>query len=151
MSLLKIQKYSDSFRQQLLSVWEASVLATHHFLKPEDFLSIKEAVTTIDFTAFDVYCMTRNSMLVGFVGLAERKVEMLFVSPDCFRQGIGGKLMDFAIRDLKANQVDVNEQNSDAVRFYSKLGFVVYERTGTDDQGKNYPLLRMKLPAETVL
>jgi putative acetyltransferase len=140
---IKIEKYIDNQREQLLMVWEKSVLATHNFLKPEDFRSIKEAVHTIDFNVFDVYCLTENSKLLGFLGVADQKVEMLFLSPECFGQGLGKKLMDFAIHELKADKVDVNEQNLKAVRFYEKFGFKTYERTDKDDQGKEYPLLRM--------
>jgi putative acetyltransferase len=140
---IKIMKYSDDYREQLLLVWEKSVLATHDFLTPEDFQSIKEAVHTINFNAFDVYCLTENSKLLGFLGVADQKVEMLFLSPECFGQGLGKKLMEFAIQELKANKVDVNAQNSKAVGFYKKFGFKTYERTEKDDQGKDYPLLRM--------
>ncbi len=140
---IKIQKYSDSYHDQLLLVWEKSVLATHDFLTNEDFHSIKDVVRTIDFNAIDVYCLTKNSKLLGFLGVLDRKVEMLFLSPECFGQGLGKKLIEFAIDELKANKVDVNEQNLRAVNFYKKLGFKTYERTEKDDQGKEYPLLRM--------
>ncbi len=53
--------------------------------------------------------------------------------------------MDFALLELKADKVDVNEQNTNAVKFYEKLEFKTYERTEKDAQGKEYPLLRMKL------
>lgn len=139
----KIEKYSDRYREELLTVWEQSVLKTHSFLKPEDFESIKEAVRGIDFNAFDVYCLTEKSKLLGFLGVADQKVEMLFLSPDSLGQGLGKKLMEFAIHELKANKVDVNEQNLSAVAFYEKFGFKTYERTEKDDQGKEYPLLRM--------
>lgn len=45
----EIVKNSNKYRDQVLDVWEKSVLATHNFLKPADFQSIKELVTTIDF------------------------------------------------------------------------------------------------------
>lgn len=70
---------------------------------------------------------------------------MLFFSPEFIGMGFGRKLMEFAINELKADKVDVNEQNIQAIRFYQKFGFKVYERTDKDDQGKDYPLLRMKL------
>jgi putative acetyltransferase len=147
---IEIQKYSDAYREQLLVVWEKSVLATHDFLTREDFLSIKDAVRAIDFNALDVYCLTRNSELLGFLGVADGKVEMLFLSPGCIGQGLGKKLMGFAVYELKANKVDVNEQNLKAVHFYKKWGFSPYERTETDGQGKKYPLLRMiRQPMET--
>ena len=147
---LEIKKYSEYHREQLLDVWEKSVLATHDFLKPEDFKAIKQAVFNIDFQEFEVYCLLKSSILLGFLGVAEQKVEMLFLSPDCFGQGLGKKLMAFAVQVLKANKVDVNEQNKQAVHFYKKLGFEIYERTDTDDQGKPYPLLRLSLPAHAV-
>lgn len=139
-----IQPYQDAQREQLLTVWERSVLTTHHFLSPADFHSIKEIVRTIDFHAFDVYCLTKAEEVIGFVGVAGGKVEMLFLSPDYFGQGLGKQLMTFVITELNADKVDVNEQNTGAVAFYRKLGFETYERTGKDDQGRDYPLLRMK-------
>jgi putative acetyltransferase len=65
--------------------------------------------------------------------------------PKYIGKGLGKKLTDFAISKLNADKVDVNEQNTQAVKFYEKLGFKAYERTAKDDQGKDYPLLRMKL------
>ena len=41
-------------------------------------------------------------------------------------------------------RVDVNEQNPEAVKFYEAMGFVVAERSPLDDQGRPFPLLRMK-------
>ena len=140
-----IESYTDSDKEQILNVWEKSVLATHHFLKPTDFEEIKKLVQTINFNDFEVYCLKQNNEIAGFIGLAERKIEMLFFSPKYIGKGLGRKLTDFAFSELNADKVDVNEQNTNAVKFYKKLGFKTYERTEKDDQGKEYPLLRMKL------
>jgi putative acetyltransferase len=43
--------------------------------------------------------------------------------------------------------VDVNEQNTQGVGFYRHLGFVETGRSETDDQGRPYPLLHLKLEA----
>ncbi len=56
--------------------------------------------------------------------------------------------MNYAIQELDAHLVDVNEQNQHAVLFYQKLGFEAFERTTHDDQGKPYPLLRMRLKSQ---
>lgn len=37
MSKMNIQKGEKEDYDQLIAVWESSVKATHHFLKPEDF------------------------------------------------------------------------------------------------------------------
>jgi putative acetyltransferase len=45
--------------------------------------------------------------------------------------------------------VDVNEQNAAARRFYEACGFVVEGRSELDEQGRPYPLLRMRLLPDT--
>ena len=141
----KIVRYADRHREQLIDVWERSVLATHHFLGTADFQTIKGIVDTIDFNKFDVYCLLHGDTVSGFIGVANRKIEMLFLAPDYFGRGLGSLLMNFVIKELGVTKVDVNEQNGDAVRFYTKWGFETYERTDKDDQGFDYPLLRMEL------
>ncbi|WP_149912877.1 GNAT family N-acetyltransferase [Sphingobacterium cavernae] len=141
----KIEKYTDKDREQILNIWEKSVLATHDFLNQTDFEEIKQLVQTFNFNDFEVYCLKQNNQVSGFIGLAEKKIEMLFFSPEYIGKGLGRKLTDFAITELKADKVDVNEQNTNAVKFYKKIGFKTYERTEKDDQGREYPLLRMKL------
>jgi putative acetyltransferase len=55
------------------------------------------------------------------------------------------QLTQFAIHELQASKVDVNEQNGQAVGFYQRMGFVVTGRHETDGLGKPYPLLLMEL------
>ncbi len=141
----EITRYIETQRQQLLLVWEKSVLATHHFLSDEDFKEIKAIVSMIDFTALNVFCLMINERLEGFIGIAGKKVEMLFLSPEFTGKKLGKKLVEFAINELNADEVDVNEQNTIAVTFYKKLGFEVYERTEKDGLGMNYPILKLKL------
>ena len=121
------------------------MVATHHFIKPEDLDYFRDIVRTIDFYSFGVHCLIAEDKLIGFVGVAGRKIEMLFLDPDFIGQGFGKKLMRFAMDDLGADQVDVNEQNTNATAFYSRFGFVVYERTDKDAEGKDYPILKMRL------
>jgi putative acetyltransferase len=141
----EISQYTDIYRQQILTVWEKSVLATHDFLTPTDFEEIKELVSNINFNDFQVFCLTNENLVLGFIGVADKKVEMLFLDPKYFGQGLGQKLLNFAVNELNADKVDVNEQNTKAIKFYQKFGFETFERTDKDDQDRNYPLLRMKL------
>ena len=140
-----IKPYEEKFKEQILSVWEKSVRATHNFVKPSDIDYYKKIVKKIDFYSFSVYCLMNKNTVVGFIGVADFKIEMLFLDPDFIGQGFGKKLINFALDNLKADQVDVNEQNSNAVKFYSKFGFTPYEKTEKDPEGKDYPILKMKL------
>lgn len=141
----EIEKYNDSHRLQVLDVWEKSVLATHHFLLPDDFIEIKALVASMDFHQLDVYCLVNPENVVGFVGVANRKIEMLFLHPDEFGRGLGRRLLDFAVAELAADKLDVNEQNTNALLLYLKCGFEPYDRSELDEQGHHYPILRMKL------
>jgi putative acetyltransferase len=141
----KITPYSDLYRQQVLAIWEKSVLATHYFLASTDFREIKDLISNINFDDFQVFCLTHESLVLGFIGVLDKKVEMLFLDPKYFGQGLGLKLLNYAVKELKADKLDVNEQNVKALKFYQKFGFSVHERSDKDDQGRNYPLLRMKL------
>lgn len=145
----EIEKYQEVYKTQILKVWEKAVLATHDFLQPQDFKEIKNFLEQFDFNSLEVYCLMQGQVVIGFIAVDAKKVEMLFIDSDYFGIGLGKSLLDFAITVLEADRVDVNEQNTDAVGFYKKMGFIVYERTDKDDQGRAYPLLRMKLPTSS--
>ena len=70
---------------------------------------------------------------------------MLFVAPEYIGKGAGGRLLRWAIRKQGAQYIDVNEQNPLASAVYEHIGFQVYERSETDDQGLPFPILRMRL------
>lgn len=143
--VIHIQPYKTEYKEELLSVWEKSVVATHHFLKMEDFLEIKQFLNEFDFEIITVFCLLDHTKVAGFIGLQNAKIEMLFLDPAYSGQGWGTQLTAFAIEQFGVNRVDVNEQNTAAKHFYEKQGFEVVERTEKDDMGKDYPLLRMQL------
>jgi putative acetyltransferase len=94
----------------------------------------------------DLACVRdTNGMVVGFIGIAKGKVEMLFIHPDYRGQGIGRALLSYAINERSATTVDVNEQNDQALGFYLRMGFEVIDRSDLDSNGKPYPLLHMRL------
>ena len=142
---MEIKPYQEEYRIQMISVWERSVKATHHFVTPEEVDRLKELVKQIDFNSYSVYCLISENNVLGFLGVEDQVIETMFLDPDYMRQKLGTKLMNFALEELKANKVNVNEQNTEAIKFYSKFGFVTYERTETDAEGNNYPILKMKL------
>lgn len=142
---IEIQPYNDRFKEQMIHVWENSVRATHDFLSPSDIDYYKKIVSAIDFNTFQVFCLTEVDKVLGFIGIADNKIEMLFLVPEHIGKGYGKTLMRFAIDELGTNKVDVNEQNQNATNFYTKFGFRTYARTDKDDEGKDYPILKMKL------
>ncbi len=142
---IEILSFKKENTSQLLSVWEESVLATHHFLLTDDFREIKEMLQSFDFNSLSVFCAFDNKNMAGFIALHDQKVEMLFVHPNYIGKKVGFQLMQFATTEHRANQVDVNDQNTTAKHFYEKLGFKTFAINPKDDMGKDYPIAKMKL------
>ncbi|QFU02896.1 putative N-acetyltransferase YjaB [Halomonas sp. THAF5a] len=132
--------------RELLEVWEASVRATHDFLREDDLLELKPLIYEKYFGALDLTCVKgEGGDILGFCGVQGGKIEMLFVAPQARGAGIGSLLLDDAVTAQDASRVDVNEQNPQALGFYRHKGFSVTDRSALDGLGKPYPLLHMAL------
>ena len=130
---------------EVMELWEASVRATHHFLREEDIEYFKPLILNTYLDAVELKCIRKNKKIVGFIGVADQNLEMLFIHPDYRGKGIGKTLLDYSIDKLKVTKVDVNEQNEQAVGFYEHYGFEVVRRSELDSSGKPYPTLHMEL------
>jgi len=143
-SVIHTPKHSDY--EELTRVWEASVRATHDFL-PDNYIELlKNLVLTRYLDAVMLICTKDSSQrITGFAGVAAGKIEMLFIDPAHRGQGLGKKLLQYALENLNADELDVNEQNPQALGFYLKLGFEVIGRSDVDGMGQPYPLLHMRM------
>lgn len=140
----RIVKCGEGDYLALAEIWERSVRATHHFLPEDDLAEIKKALLPCYFPNVTLYAVDDDGVLSGFIGLADNKIEMLFVDFGRQGEGIGSMLIDFAMQS-GATQVDVNEQNRHATAFYVSKGFKVVSRDDRDEAGRPYPILHMAL------
>lgn len=132
----------------LVQIWRSAVDATHDFLAEDDRKSIEDNLIPHYFPAVELFGAELDGTLVGFVGIAGRTVEMLFVANEYRGRGIGTRLLEEAVSRHGARMVDVNEQNLGAVGFYRSYGFVTTGRDEIDADGKPYPTLHMRLERE---
>ncbi|WP_413676768.1 GNAT family N-acetyltransferase [Pantoea dispersa] len=143
---MTISEVSKEEYHLLIQVWEDAVRATHHFLNEQDILRLRQLILENYFDAVVLRKVSdENHDIVGFIGVQDENIEMLFVSPAHHKKGIGARLVHYAIRHLSAKSVDVNEQNTAALGFYQHLGFQVTGRSSVDGEGKPLPLLHLKL------
>lgn len=135
----------------LTELWEASVRATHDFLSAADIEALRPRLLAdyLPAVILRVACDPQTQRIQGFVGVLGGKVEMLFIDPALRGRGIGRALLAQAITELAATQVDVNEQNPQALGFYQRLGFEVFDRSALDGQGRPFPLLHLRLAASS--
>ncbi|MDO5773564.1 MAG: GNAT family N-acetyltransferase [Spirochaetales bacterium] len=150
---IKKSERSEKLVANLVELWEKSVRATHTFLSESEILKIKEYVP-------DAICNVESllvlfdksedfeksvSVPIGFIGIENKKIEMLFLSPDARGKRFGKMLVQHGIEKFSATKVTVNEQNPKAKGFYEHLGFKTYKTSETDEQGNPYPIAWMKL------
>nr|UKS68593.1 GNAT family N-acetyltransferase [Lactococcus garvieae] len=136
---------SEDLVEKLLVVWESSVKATHLFLSDNEIRDIKKHVPQALMEIPRLILLKNDSNIpVGFMGIVDHHLEMLFITPEERGKGFGRKLLNYGITKYSINTLAVNEQNPRAKGFYEYMGFEVYKRTEYDEQGKPYPLLYMK-------
>lgn len=128
----------------LIEIWESAVLNTHDFLTKEDFFFYKKMLPTY-FQYVNLFGYEQDNVIIGFIGVSEDNLEMLFIDNKHRGSGVGKALISYAIEQLHITKVDVNEQNTQAVGFYKNIGFEVYDRSEFDAEGKEYPILHMRL------
>lgn len=144
--IIVVRKRTPELISKLIYVWELSVKATHLFLSEIKINEIKKNMPqTLSTIENLVIAISGNGLIIGFMGIENKKLEMIFIIPEKIGQGIGKQLIKYAIQEFFIHEVSVNEQNKNAIGFYKRMGFKIYKRTDYDKQGRAYPLLYMKL------
>lgn len=65
-----------------------------------------------------------DEFVKGFINLDSTQIMELYVDSFFENQGIGGKLVDFAIENYNSSHLWVLEKNTKAKRFYGRHGFI---------------------------
>lgn len=146
MKIFEVENKSPILINKLLEIWEDSVRASHLFLSNEEIKNIKKYVPqALKEVPHLVIIKNGTNTPIAFMGINDTKLEMLFIKNSERRKGLGKKLLKYGIENYNINKLVVNEQNPNAKGFYEHLGFKVYGRSETDEQGNSYPILYMKL------
>ena len=136
---------NETLINKLTIIWQKSVEATHLFLSPQDIKDIlPQVVIGLKQIPILLVSFTDDDEPICFAGIADDKLEMLFLSPDYFQQGIGYKMISTAIQDYQIKYVDENEQNPKALKFYLRQGFTIFKRSPLDSDNRPFPILHLK-------
>lgn len=131
---------------RLVRIWRSAVTATHDFLSEADIAYYEDRIATTYLPALDLTVADVDGDAVGFSGVANGKLEMLFVDAAQHRHGAGTALLYAAFMHYPELLVDVNEQSPQAVEFYHRRGLVTIGRSATDIEGRPFPLLHLRAP-----
>ena len=141
MEIKRVFERDEQLISSLVTVWESSIRATHDFFSETNIREIKKYV----FQAIEeipiLVVAVDNKETLAFMGIAEDKLEMLFITAQRRGQGIGRNLLEIGINDYEITEVCVNEQNPQALASYEYMGFTIYRRSELDEQGNPFPIL----------
>ena len=129
----------------LVAIWRGAVDATHDFLAEADRDDIEAKLQSEYFPAVVLSVAEQDGRPVGFAGTLDGNLEMLFIDASRRGAGIGTALLSYAITEHGVCRVDVNEQNASAAAFYTRRGFEIVGRSDTDEAGRPYPMLHLRL------
>ena len=137
---------ASSDLRRLYDVWYASVIATHDFLSQADLsdicLQVKNEYLPNNPLLVAVDAQDR---VIGFMGLSGREIDSLFIDPSWRGKGLGRAFIEQASSGHPYIEVGVNAQNHQAIGFYEAVGFYAFTSSPTDDYGRPYPIVRMRL------
>lgn len=138
--------YRENDHDALVDIWYRAVRHTHTFLTEQDIEFYHHMVQNGALKEVEIWVeLNEKKEAAGFIGLDGTKIEMLFVDPSCHGMGIGSRLIEHATTIKGSHlQVDVNEQNEGACRFYERYGFIRTGRSELDSSGRPFPLLHLE-------
>lgn len=82
-----------------------------------------------------------DGVVKGIIRISGNEIEKLYIEPQFQSQGIGAKLLDFAVNEKKASWLWVLEYNTRGISFYQNHGFLLTGEKIIEDEW--VPLLKM--------
>ncbi len=139
---IRLCKGSSEY-SKLVSIWHSAVSASYDFFTPDDIAFYRERVAQFYLPAVFLTVAEVDGVTCGFAGIADGKLEMMFVSDEYRGTGVGTALMNDALEREPGLTLSVNEQNEHALDFYRRHGFVVDGRSELDADERPFPMIHM--------
>ncbi|AMD87343.1 GCN5 family acetyltransferase [Actinomyces radicidentis] len=130
----------------LVRVWRSAVDVTHDFPAVADRDGIEACLAPDYLPAVELLVAEApDGRVLSFAGVLNGALEMLFVDAAEHGTGVGSALLVRAVREHAVTRVNVNEQNPAALAFYLRRGLEAVGRSETDEAGRPYLLLHLRL------
>lgn len=118
-----IRQYEDKDIEAVASVWRAASELAHPFLTKPFLDAEEEALRSIYVVVAETWVLEVGGKVIGFIALIDNEIGGLFLDPDRHGQGYGRVLVDKAVAEKGALDVDVFQKNAIGRRFYDAYGF----------------------------
>ena len=140
-----IRPYVTGDKPAVLSIWRETSALAHPFLTAEFTDMAETMIADVFLDMADTWIAEGPNGPVGFVALIGNEVGGLFVRPAHHGKGYGRAMMDLAVAQVGALELDVFSLNSIGRKFYQRYGFQEGEERLDEQSGQR--VLRLRLPA----
>lgn len=120
-----IRAYKDTDIDTLVDIWYKGSLQAHHFIDSGYWKSQIEEMKEKYIPMSETHVITSQSKIVGFISMVDNYLAALFIDVAYQNNGAGRELLNFEKKQRNMIQLKVYKENSSAVRFYKKNGFVI--------------------------
>ncbi|TQV82261.1 GNAT family N-acetyltransferase [Denitrobaculum tricleocarpae] len=136
-----IRRFAKEDTDVVVASWRSASALAHPFLSQAFIDREAENVRNVYLALAETWVTEVDGEVVGFISLIEDMVGGLFLDPAYHGRGYGRAMLDKAVAEKGALQVEVFEENAIARRFYTAYGFQGAEEFTHELSGQ--PTLRM--------
>lgn len=130
-----IRKLKITDLDRVMEIWLDSNIEAHDFIT-RDYWEKNTMTVREQLLQAEVYIFESYGDILGFVGLQDDYLAGIFVDKNFRSEGVGKELLDFVKTVHNSLTLSVYENNSRAVRFYEREGFVVKSKSLDDATGE---------------
>lgn len=98
----------------------------------------------------NVLVFEEEGIIKGFIQIEDKEIKKLYVDYFFQREGIGSRLITYAIENYGVNHLWVLEKNENALKFYKKHGFIYNDEKKFEEGTSEYLLHLVKKERETI-
>ena len=127
----------------LTELWERAARTSHGFMADEDFVDARPYVRDGLLPSMDVWIAECGHEVLGFTGVRDTHVELLYVEPAHHGEGVGSLLLEH----VGPTSVEVYRGNERGLGFYLAHGFTPSRTHPHDSFGRPFPVVHLVRPA----
>lgn len=141
-----IRNLNSADIDNVMDIWIKSTIKAHHFISKEYWQNNYNTVKNVYIPMSDTFVYEDNEGIKGFISIINNEfIGALFVDINFQGNGIGKKLIDYAMNKYKELELAVYKENETSVEFYINRGFKIVKEQINDDSGYSEYIMQKSL------
>lgn len=129
---------------KIMAIWLKSTIKAHDFIDEGYWNNNYNTVKNVYIPMSDTFVYEDKENIKGFISIINSEfIGALFVGIDCQGNGVGKKLIDYAMNKYKKLNLEVYKDNKKSVDFYMNRGFKIVKEQKNEDSGCTEYIMEM--------